>query len=46
MPWEYWRWRIAEQYGWTLNEVDALSMDDLQEWFQVQDGICKARPKK
>jgi len=43
MPWEYWRWRIAEQYSWTLKEVDALSMDDLKEWFQVQDGISKAR---
>jgi len=40
---EYYRWKIAEQYGWTLNEVDSLSMDDLQEYFQVQDGAGKAR---
>jgi hypothetical protein len=42
MPWEYWRWKIAEQFHWTLAQVDALSMDDLAEYFQVQDGRSKA----
>jgi hypothetical protein len=40
---EYWRWHLAEQYGWTLDYVDSLSMDDMQEYYQVQDGLVKAR---
>jgi hypothetical protein len=43
MPWEFWRWQIAEQYHWTLDQVDAISMDDLKEYFQVMDGKYKAR---
>jgi hypothetical protein len=36
------RWEIAERFGWTLAEVDALSMADLQELIQVDDGRIKA----
>jgi hypothetical protein len=42
MPWEYWRWKIAEQFHWTLEQIDALSMADLEEYFQIQDGVHKA----
>jgi hypothetical protein len=42
LPWEYWRWKIAEQYHWTLDYVDGLSMQDIEDYFQVHDGIGKA----
>jgi hypothetical protein len=41
MPWEFYRWRLAEQYGWTLGEVDALSMGDIHEWMQIEDAKAK-----
>lgn len=33
---------LAERFHWTLTEVDALSLADLEEFFQVQDGRSKA----
>ena len=42
MPEEYWRWKIAEQFGWTLEQVDALRLEDYAEYHQVRDGIGKA----
>jgi len=50
LPWEFWRWTIAERFGWTLDTVDALSMGDLGEWFQIEDARGKAnearKPKR
>jgi hypothetical protein len=43
MPLEYWRWQIAREFGWTLPQVDALSMEDFTQYFQVRDGIHKAQ---
>lgn len=34
---------MAERFGWTLREVDALSLADLYEFIQVEDGRSKAR---
>lgn len=42
MPFELIRWTLADKYKWTLPEVDSLSMGDLAEWFQVEDGIKQA----
>jgi hypothetical protein len=42
MPWAFWRWKVAEQMGWTLQQVDALTVHDWNEYFQIQDGIGKA----
>ena len=36
------RWVLAERFHWTLNEVDALSMADLEEFFQIEDGKARA----
>jgi hypothetical protein len=36
---------LAQQFGWTLPEVDSLSMLDLEEYFQVEDGKAKAQVK-
>ena len=40
------RWTLAERFGWTLPQVDALSMSDLAEFYQVEDGRAKSRDKK
>ncbi|MDD3948751.1 MAG: hypothetical protein PHT43_04740, partial [Anaerolineaceae bacterium] len=43
LPWEYWRWELVKETGWTLEYVDALSVADMNEWLQVRDGMSKAR---
>jgi hypothetical protein len=37
------RWNLAERFGWTLSEIDGLSMADLRNFFQIEDGRGKAR---
>lgn len=44
-PIEDLRWELAERFGWTLAEVDALSIGDMHEYLQVQDGRSKAHMK-
>ncbi len=41
-PLEMGRWELAERFGWTLEYVDALSVDKLHEYLQVQVGRGKA----
>jgi hypothetical protein len=43
LPLEYFRWRLAREFGWTLDYIDALSMADLYEYLQITDGETKAR---
>lgn len=43
LPWEYWRWEIATQTGWSLEYVDALTMADVHEYMQILDGVSKGR---
>lgn len=43
VPIEYLRWQLVEKFGWTLEYVDALEMQDFHEYLQVQDGIAKAK---
>ena len=35
-------WVLAEKYGWSLEYVDALSMDKLHDFLKIQDGLTKA----
>ena len=42
MPLEYWRWELARAFGWTLEYIDSISLSDLFEYWQVEDGINKA----
>ncbi len=42
MPWEFWRWELVKETGWSLEYVDALSVKDFQEWVHVRDGKRKA----
>lgn len=43
MPIELLRWQIAERFGWTLQEVDSLSWQDLTELLQIDDARNRAR---
>ncbi len=43
MPWEYLRWELVDETGWTLDVIDALSVNDFAEWIQVRDGKAKAK---
>jgi len=36
------RWNIAERFHWTLDVVDGLSIADLHELMQIDDGRNKA----
>jgi hypothetical protein len=42
MPFEYYRWELAERFGWTLEYIDALKIEDFHELLQVDDGKAKA----
>ena len=42
MPLEYWRWELARTFGWSLEYIDGLSLADLFEYWQIEDGINKA----
>ena len=37
------RWVLAERFHWTLDEVDALTLGDLEELHYVDDGRTKAK---
>jgi hypothetical protein len=41
-PWELLRWTLAENYGWTLEYIDALSVATIHQWIQIEDGKAKA----
>jgi hypothetical protein len=41
-PIELIEWTLAEKMGWTLSDVRALSMQDLQNHFAIEDGRAKA----
>lgn len=43
MPIEAARWILAERFRWTLDQVDALSIADLQILNAVDEGRNKAR---
>ena len=43
MPHEFWRWELVQETGWTLEQVDALSVADYWNWMQIRDGKAKAR---
>jgi hypothetical protein len=45
MPYEWWRVRMAREFGWTLDYIDSLSVQDWHDYWQVLDGEGKAKPK-
>jgi len=40
------RWTLIERFHWTPREFDELSMADLHEFFQVEDGRQKGEHLK
>jgi len=42
MPLEYLRWKLAEQFGWSLEYIDQLSIQTIHEYLQVEDGKMRA----
>jgi hypothetical protein len=44
-PFELVRWSMAERFGWTLDYIDSLSIDDLFEFYEVEEGRNKAMPQ-
>jgi hypothetical protein len=38
------KWTIAERFGWTLDYIDSISLADLHEFFEIEEGREKARP--
>jgi hypothetical protein len=36
---------MAERFHWTLAEVDALSMGDLYDYFEIEEAKANARKK-
>jgi hypothetical protein len=40
------RWALAERFHWTLAYIDTLSLQDIQELIQVDDGRAKAEAPK
>ena len=42
------RWEMAERFGWTLDQIDALSVGDWHEWENIKKGRYEAQkpPKR
>jgi hypothetical protein len=40
------RWSLAERFGWTLEYIDGLSIADLFEFYEVEEGREKAMTQK
>ncbi len=43
MPFELLRWDLAEQFKWSLEYVDSLSLKEIEEYMQIRDGRGKAQ---
>jgi hypothetical protein len=43
MPQEYTEWDIVERTGWTLDYIRSLSLQDIHDFYQIQDAKIKAR---
>ncbi len=45
IPNEYFEWELALKTGWTLEYIRGLSMQDIEDYFQIADGKAKAGVK-
>ena len=43
-PLELVKWTMMERFGWTPAQFGAISLADLHEFLQVEEGRNKARP--
>lgn len=42
-PPEMLRWELAGRYGWTLDYIDSLSVQNIHEFIQIRDARNKAK---
>jgi hypothetical protein len=42
-PDEAMRWHLAEKFGWTLDYIDSLSLQDLIQYESICDGKAHAQ---
>jgi hypothetical protein len=35
---------MAEKFGWTLDYIDSLSVTEVHEWLNIEEGKAKAMP--
>jgi hypothetical protein len=42
MPFQYFEWDLAFKTGWTLEYIRSLSMQDIEDYYQIMDGKAKA----
>ena len=44
-PGELSKWELAEKFGWTLDYIEGMSMQEIHEYYQIKDAKIKARVK-
>ena len=37
IPEVYYKWKMAEKYGWTLDYIDGLTVGQMNEYLQILD---------
>ena len=42
MPSEYFEWKLVRSFGWTLDEVRDMSVQDFNNYLQIVDAESKA----
>ena len=43
LPWEYWRWQLVQETGWTLEYIDALPATEVMEYMAIREGKAHAQ---
>lgn len=43
MPEEVLRWKLAEEFGWSLEYIDGLSLQDILDYISIEDGKAHVR---
>ena len=43
VPKELMKWELAKEFGWTLDYIDSLSLQDVHEYYQIKDGKLRSR---
>jgi hypothetical protein len=44
--WRFIRQLVADETGWTLADVDAMSLQDYVDWGAYREARAKARPQQ
>jgi hypothetical protein len=46
LPLEWWQWKIAREFGWTLDYIESLPLGRLHQYWQILDGEGKAQAQQ